>query len=448
MTTTQPNVASRSERPPLVLIVDDEDTIRVALGRGLRRLGCEIIEAAGGESGLALVTERRPQVIFLDLRMPGMDGHTFLRRLPAIDTDASVVVMSGQGNMEDVVDVLRAGAVDYLKKPWSPSELMAAFHRAVETANTRASLRDAREAPSPPGASPSPPPPAVSSNAVWFQQMLVRVRAGDLPVPAVPGVLLALRKMLQSDRSDVDAMVTKIEADQRLAADLVRLSNTTQYARGSRNSSVKAAVTRLGLRPVHGLVETLVLKGSYQSSDPLAARWLSRVWGHAVARGLAMRALADLLAADDQVNPDSAYFNGLMADVGAGFLVWVVAQRGEPLTTADEGWLTEKIVQHHADLSALILNRWGFPDASVKLAQYHHAEAPPVTSGRYWSMGVVASGLAAEITGEPDFTQPKPIADTLRERCAADLQVSIPLLARLTGQLQKEYLAMVEVLQG
>jgi HD-like signal output (HDOD) protein/CheY-like chemotaxis protein len=450
-TTTQNSAANQAETPPTVLIVDDEETIRVALARGLKRLGCEIIEARDGESGLSMVTARKPQIIFLDLRMPGIDGHTFLKRLASLDSQACVVVMSGQGKMDDVVQVLRAGAVDYMKKPWSPAELISAYNRGLETAAARAKLRAQRDGARAPGAPAAAASPAaagpVSPQTAWFQQMLIRVRAGELPVPPVPGVLLSLRSMLQSDQTDVDEVVTKIEADQRLAADLVRLSNTPQYARGGRNTSVKAAVTRLGLRPVHGLVETLALKGSYQSGDPQTRRLLARVWGHGVARGLAMRALADLMASDDRINPDSAYLNGLMADVGACFLLWVVAQRGEPLTTADEAWLLPSIAQHHSDLSALILRRWGFDDESVKLAQHHHADAAPVGSGRYWPMGVLAAGLASEVTGEPDITQARPIPDALRERCAAELELG-DLLPRLAEQLKKEYLALVDILQA
>jgi CheY-like chemotaxis protein/HD-like signal output (HDOD) protein len=447
-TTTQSTGANPAEASVSVLIVDDEEAIRVALARGLKRLGCEIAEARDGEIGLTMVAERKPQIIFLDLRMPGMDGHTFLKRLASLDSSACVVVMSGQGKMEDVVQVLRAGAIDYLKKPWSPAELIAAYNKGVETAATRAKLRAQREV-----ARPAAGPTATSSMAVvspqtaWFQQMLTRVRSGELPVPPVPGVLLSLRSMLKSDQVDVDAVVSKIEADQRLAADLVRLSNTPQYARGGRNTSVKAAVTRLGLRPVHGLVETLALKGSYQSGDPQTRKWLARVWGHGVARGLAMRALADVMASDDRISPDTAYLNGLMADVGASFLLWVVAQRGDPLTPADEGWIFPSVAQHHSDLSALILRRWGFDDESAKLAQHHHAEGPPVASGRYWPMGVLAAGLAAEITGEPDITQARPIADALRERCAAELEIG-DLLPRLGDQLKQEYLALVDVLQA
>jgi hypothetical protein len=78
-----------------------------------------------------MVAASPPDVVLLDLRMSGIDGHTFLRRLEALGATLPVVVMSGTGTMEDVVDVLRAGAVDFIHKPWTRDELAGALSRAL-----------------------------------------------------------------------------------------------------------------------------------------------------------------------------------------------------------------------------------------------------------------------------------------------------------------------------
>lgn len=114
-----------------ILIVDDEEGVRTALSRQLLRLGFQVEQARDGAEGLAVASATRPEAVLLDLRMPGMDGHTFLRSLQAAGAHAPVVVMSGAGTMDDVIEVLRAGAVDFIRKPWTRDELSGAITRAL-----------------------------------------------------------------------------------------------------------------------------------------------------------------------------------------------------------------------------------------------------------------------------------------------------------------------------
>jgi len=124
-----------------VLVVDDDADVRTALTRGLRRLGYDVVLAEDGDQALEKVAHSFPKVIITDLRMPGMDGHTLLRRLVSQRVQAPVIVISGHGTKEDVVDALRAGAVDFLEKPFSQAALASAVARAVEVAEERAILR-------------------------------------------------------------------------------------------------------------------------------------------------------------------------------------------------------------------------------------------------------------------------------------------------------------------
>jgi signal transduction histidine kinase/DNA-binding response OmpR family regulator len=117
---------------PVVLIVDDEDALRRSLKRQLVALGCDVLEASNGGHGIQIACEAAPAVIFLDIHMPGTDGHTLLRRLPISDVRSSIVVMSGGGHVDDVIGALRHGAVDYLKKPWSTEDLASALRRALD----------------------------------------------------------------------------------------------------------------------------------------------------------------------------------------------------------------------------------------------------------------------------------------------------------------------------
>jgi two-component system KDP operon response regulator KdpE len=116
---------------PCVLVVDDDEAVLRLLQASLRLLGCDVHLAADSEQGLKLALELQPQVILLDVRMPRLNGHAFLKRFKLFDIDTQVIVMSAFGTMDDVIMALRGGSIDYLRKPWDKSELETAVRRAI-----------------------------------------------------------------------------------------------------------------------------------------------------------------------------------------------------------------------------------------------------------------------------------------------------------------------------
>lgn len=124
--------------PTSILIIEDEPMLRLTLGDHLRDRGYEVLEAGDGPSGLDLFRARRPALITLDLRMSPMDGHEVLAVLRQEDADVPVIIISGQGQMHDVIRALRAGAFDYLQKPITD---MAILDHAVERALERSALK-------------------------------------------------------------------------------------------------------------------------------------------------------------------------------------------------------------------------------------------------------------------------------------------------------------------
>jgi DNA-binding response OmpR family regulator len=107
-----------------VLLVDDELPI-VELVRGyLEREGMEVLAAADGQVGLDLIRERTPDVVVLDVNLPGLDGFEVLRRARTF-TDAYVIMLTARAEEIDRIVGLSVGADDYLVKPFSPRELVA-----------------------------------------------------------------------------------------------------------------------------------------------------------------------------------------------------------------------------------------------------------------------------------------------------------------------------------
>ena len=113
-----------------VLVVDDEVEIRRALKTGLTDHGFEVEVAASGEEGLAAAAARRPDIVLLDLGLPGLDGFAVLTRLRE-HSRAAVIVLSVMADERDKVRALDLGADDYLVKPFGLEELLARIRAVV-----------------------------------------------------------------------------------------------------------------------------------------------------------------------------------------------------------------------------------------------------------------------------------------------------------------------------
>ncbi len=111
-------------RSPLVLVVDDEDPIREIVRRYLQAEHIEVIEAADGPSAIEAFTTHHPDVVVLDVMLPGFDGIEVLRRIRAT-ADTYVILLTARTEETDRIVGLSVGADDYVSKPFSPRELTA-----------------------------------------------------------------------------------------------------------------------------------------------------------------------------------------------------------------------------------------------------------------------------------------------------------------------------------
>jgi DNA-binding response OmpR family regulator len=108
-----------------VLVVDDEPTIAEVVARYLTRAGYDSATAGDGAEALRLVAERQPDLVVLDLMLPGVGGLEVLRRLREDGRGPAVILLTAKGEQDDRIVGLRSGADDYVVKPFSPNELVA-----------------------------------------------------------------------------------------------------------------------------------------------------------------------------------------------------------------------------------------------------------------------------------------------------------------------------------
>lgn len=123
--------------PSTVLIIDDEEAIAWALRKACERQGYRAAVAASAEAGLTLAKKESPDAVFLDVRLPGMDGLTALGKFATIAPDAAVVVMTAHGSLDTAVRAVAGGAFDYLAKPFDLNAALDAVERAVNRTTHR-----------------------------------------------------------------------------------------------------------------------------------------------------------------------------------------------------------------------------------------------------------------------------------------------------------------------
>ncbi|MGH9866698.1 MAG: sigma-54-dependent transcriptional regulator [Candidatus Polarisedimenticolia bacterium] len=123
---------------PRILVVDDESSIRSSLRMILLHAGYQFLEAASGQDALERIAADSPDVIILDVKMPGMDGLEVLESLRRQGSSAPVLVVSGHGDIETAVRATKLGAFNFIEKPFGEERVLVEIRNALEQRRLRA----------------------------------------------------------------------------------------------------------------------------------------------------------------------------------------------------------------------------------------------------------------------------------------------------------------------
>ena len=113
-----------------ILLIDDEADILRVLAMSLRADGYEVLTAENGEAGLAVFDAQAPDIVLVDIRMPGIGGIEVLQEIKAKETLTEVIIITGHGDVDNAIEALKYGASDFMNKPVRDETLAIALARA------------------------------------------------------------------------------------------------------------------------------------------------------------------------------------------------------------------------------------------------------------------------------------------------------------------------------
>jgi len=331
-----------------ILFVDDEPNVLSALRRMFHdmRGEWEMAFVSDARDGLALLAEQPCDVVVADMRMPGMDGATFLRESQTICPGAIRIVLSGHSDRDMILQTVRP-AHQFLPKPCQPEELKAVITRGL-------ALRE-----------------------VFLDDRVKDVVARIDRLPTVPRLYTALVDELGKPEPSVREVSGLIAQDVGMAAGILKLVNSAFFGLRVHVSSPAHAVNLLGLDIVTSLVLTVGLFDRF-NKDAFRDFDLEKLWRHSLSTGRLARVISTLegVAVPQQ---EQCCIAGLLHDVGklvmatnfpeAYATVIAGCQQGQGTILDME---RQVFGASHAEVGAYLLGLWGVDDAVVRAVYLHH----------------------------------------------------------------------------
>ena len=363
--------------PPKVLVVDDDRQFRAAVAEALTDLGYAPSQVPGAQEALHELEAERYDVVLLDLRMPGLSGHDLLRRL---ERGIPVVAMSGTGTMDDVIAVLRRGAVDFLRKPFGPRQLEQSLRRALgEGAPPPQGAPNLRQDPTGGWSRPSHDrreavqrvdragPDTAADPCHHLAQAL---HDGEIELPAIAPIAEDVRRLLRDPTCPVEQVVAVVERDPTIIACLLKLANSSYYGGQVPAQGVRAACLRLGNQQALSVAHQVLVHGLFDLTGELA-KTAEAMWRNTVVSSFVARDLATRVGLPD---PQDLHLSAMLHNLGELVLLRafgkLVAGRRCPDGALEA--LAGQIGRHHEEVGRRLMKAWGMPSDLVLLAGAHH----------------------------------------------------------------------------
>jgi len=122
----------RLDRTPKILIIDDEEVVLDSCKQILRKENYQLLTVSNGELGIQLINKDKPDLVFVDLKMPGLSGFEVLKKIRDIDPNIITIVITGFSTVSSAIEAMKNGAYDFLPKPFTPDEFRIITNRGLD----------------------------------------------------------------------------------------------------------------------------------------------------------------------------------------------------------------------------------------------------------------------------------------------------------------------------
>lgn len=381
-----------------ILFVDDERSILKALERVFFDSDYDILTAESGEEGLKVLADYQVDIVVADMRMPGMDGHQFLKKVKTLYPSTTRLILSGYADEKKILSSLIDGSSNlYMLKPWNSEDLKEKIAKAFET------------------------------RCIFSNPSLLSIVNGLENLSFITGIYHLVSRLIDQD-APIGSIAKVIETDATVTAAVLRIVNSACF--NLKTGSVAQAITFLGLPTIKAIVLSCSISKSINIKvAPFNSKLLTR---HATTTNLFMTKIySDLL---HKSLPENIATAGLLHNLGfmlslhyfpdqyKRLIEELVKQPQRSLTSLEK----EFISVSHDELGGYLLNWWSIPYPIVECVLFHHN---PMHSGiinkeavasvhiaSYYAWKLISPKLAIELE-----KQVFPMLNITRQDCEKQL---------------------------
>lgn len=361
-----------------ILVVDDMAIFREPIATALRLSGYETLSASSGPEALELARSKHPDLVLLDIAMPGMDGVTCLkaiRRDPALQ-NIPVIMLTAVAEREVVRRAVEAGVQGYLlKSHFSLDDLRAHVQKllSADQPSDGASQESAVQ-PASPNQPPEPQPASRKALPPLDRSDVLEQIRRESQLRAVPTVLHHVLALINNNRSSFEEVASAVRQDHALALKVMKVANSSFFGSGKQVQNIAEAAQRVGMSGIGKAVAAIL---TIEHFDTASSGGLTpqRFWEHSLATAALADRIGEYVGMKDA---EHLFLAGLLHDIGRLVLSTVFPEHYQwVLDTAAERDVNLIVPERetfgvgHDDVTKEILIQWGTPADLQEAAASH-----------------------------------------------------------------------------
>jgi HD-like signal output (HDOD) protein/ActR/RegA family two-component response regulator len=328
-----------------LLFVDDEENVLSSLRRTFFDTDYELLFATSGQEGLDIIKKERVDMVVSDMRMPGMDGYSFLKAVKEKNPSIVRIILSGYAEKQTVLKAIVDGtAKAYLTKPWNNDNLRTEIAHFFEISDTLSKR--------------------------GLSELINRI--GKMPV--LPESYQNVIKLIEED-TEIDKIATFIAQEPGYAVKLLAIANSSFY--GVKVGSVKQAIIYLGLDTVKNIILSSEIFEVFRSAG-IYKEHLDAVWEHSKLTSKILHML--YFQVHMKRMPEDYSSAGLLHDIGRLLILrYLPSEFSRILNVLKENPKrslieaeSEVMGAGHTHLGGYLLEWWNLPNCLVETCLYHH----------------------------------------------------------------------------